>query len=176
MEINKPLPVKCFSGIIFNATCDIAAFLTDVEKVFGRIDAQSEIFAFDMTDYYEKEMGRDLKRMFIAFEKLIFPGQLPEIKLTTNLLEKGRIREDGRTCNLDPGYLDLDKVILASAKYAGQKIYLDQGIYADPVLSFHRKAFHPYSWSFPDFSQGRYDEFFLNVRQIYKTQLKQCSY
>ncbi len=172
MEINNPLPVKCFSGIIFNKNCDLASFIMDVQNVFGKIDAQSELFDFNMTNYYEKEMGQDLGRIFVSFEKLIFPDKLPEIKLTGNLMEKCRMKTEGRTFNMDPGYLDLDKVILASAKYAGQKIYLDKGIYADPVLFFHGKAFHPYAWSFPDFSLGRYDGFFLEMRHIYKMQLK----
>ncbi|MCK4813965.1 MAG: DUF4416 family protein [Candidatus Marinimicrobia bacterium] len=173
MDVQKAPRVKCVLGIIYNFKCDIDAFLRFLETVFGKQDYISSVLSFDFTDYYEPEMGKDLKRVFVSYNRLIIPQQLPEIKRLTNIIERNFMDHHKRTINLDPGYLDLDKFVLASAKYARQKIYLDKGIYADPTLYFYKKTFHPYEWSFPDFTTGCYDDFFLKVRQHYKHQLKQ---
>jgi hypothetical protein len=65
--------------------------------------------------------------------------------------------------------MDLNKVVLASAKYNGQKIYLDHGIYADPTLWYEKGSFHPYPYSFPDFKTGEYIETFIQIRALYKS-------
>lgn len=74
--------------------------------------------------------------------------------------------------NLDVGYLDFHKLVLASAKYNGQKIYLDQGIYADPTLYFEGGQFHAFENTFPDFKSNTYHEVFLKIRNTYKAQIK----
>jgi len=77
-----------------------------------------------------------------------------------------------RKVNLDPGYLDYDKFVLASAKYNGQKIYLDCGIWADLTLHYEKGKFDPYPWSFPDFKSRMYDGAFLEMRRLYKDRRK----
>lgn len=173
MRTQEALNVKCIMGLIYQAEYDISHCLKHLERVFGPRDLLSERFIFDFTDYYEPEMGSPLYRIFISFENLIRPGRLAEIKRLTNIIEDLFARNGKRCINLDPGYLDLDKFVLASAKYAGQKIFLGGGIYADPTLYFYQKAFHAYSWSFPDFRTDVYRKFFLEARVLYKQKLKQ---
>ncbi len=79
---------------------------------------------------------------------------------------------DGRRkVNIDPGYMDLFKLVLASAKFQGQKICLGKGVYADPTL-YYDKGWKSYDWSFPDFKSGRYDEFLAGVRRSYKNKMR----
>ena len=54
----------------------------------------------------------------------------------------------------------------------GQKIYLDQGIYADLTLTFERGEFHVVENTFPDFKSGNYNHVFIKFRKTYKSQLK----
>ncbi|MBN2201839.1 DUF4416 family protein [bacterium] len=75
-----------------------------------------------------------------------------------------------RQVNFDPGYMDYDKFVLASAKYNGQKIYLDCGIWADLTLHYEKGRFDPYPWSFPDFKSGLYQEVFQEIRARFKAQ------
>lgn len=172
MDIQTVHPVKLIIGIIFTPDSDLATYTTHLQKVFGKPDLQSPTYPFDMTNYYAPEMGRELLRSFCAYRKLIDPGELAEIKRLCNVIEGHFARDEKRRINLDPGYLDMDKFVLASAKYGRQKIYLEKGIYADPTLYYYQKAFHAYEWSFPDFRSGRYDDFFLTLRRLYKQQRK----
>ncbi len=173
MDKVKTFPVKLVIGLIF-AEQDIAeTTIKHLQKVFGKADLQSLVYPFDMTDYYAPEMGPDLLRRFCSFRDLIDPSELPEIKRLSIMIEKHFSYEGKRRVNLDPGYLDMDKFILASTKYGRQKIYIADGIYADPTLHFFNKTFHAYEWSFPDFRCGRYDEYFMKIRNHYKQQRKE---
>ena len=94
------------------------------------------------------------------------------MKLLCNGIETELSRDGKRTVNLDAGYLDHNKVLLASAKEAGQKIYLDKGIYADLAGRYKGGHYQPFEWSFPDFRDGRYDGELLKMRSVYLKQLK----
>lgn len=159
-------------GIIYAHDADIHNCIQHLERVFGPIDIHSKVYDFDITDYYENEMGKVLKRQFVSFEKLIEAQFIAEIKRISNIIEENYAINGLRHINLDPGYLDMDKFVLASAKYGRQKIYLDKGIYADPTLYYFKKEFHAYSWSFPDFSSGVYNDFFYQARLLFKKQMK----
>ncbi|RKY56265.1 MAG: DUF4416 domain-containing protein [Candidatus Neomarinimicrobiota bacterium] len=172
MEIQSTPKVKCIFGLIYTNSSNITACIEHLEKVFGPSDMISEDYSFNITDYYENEMGSGLKKKFISFTNLIEAQKLSEIKRISNIIEGHYITLSGRSINLDPGYLDMDKFVLASTKYGRQKIYLNKGIYADPTLYFFKKEFHAYTWSFPDFTSGIYNDFFLKVRIQYKQQIK----
>lgn len=172
MDIQETPKVKCIIGIIYSLDSDIKLCIKHLEKVFGPSDLISSEYDFNVTNYYENEMGQDLKRCFISFNKLIDADQLAEIKRLSNVIEMNYAKEGHRSINLDPGYLDMDKLVLASAKYGRQKIYLSKGIYADPCLYFFKKQFHSYEWSFPDFTSGLYNDYFIKVRKAYKEGIK----
>ncbi|MDD3966822.1 MAG: DUF4416 family protein [Candidatus Neomarinimicrobiota bacterium] len=172
MDVKTVQPVKLVMGIILAAQEDPAVFTLHLQRVFGKQDFQSPAYAFDLTDYYAPEMGAGLIRIFTAYQKLIEPDDLAEIKRLCNVIEQHFALAGKRVVNLDPGYLDLDKFVLASAKYGRQKICLGKGIYADPTLYYFDKSFHAHEWSFPDFKSGRYDADFLTLRQRYKQQLR----
>ena len=168
----KPDPVKLFSGIIFSDDVIRESAVDELQSRYGSIDFQSQTMEFNLTDYYVPEMGAPLFRVFIAFDKLIMPDEIAGIKCETNALEDRLAVAGQRKVNLDPGYMDFDKIVLASAKYNGQKIYLKRGIWADLTLRFERGRFMPYPWSFPDFKTGMYEESFLEIRRLYKRQRK----
>jgi hypothetical protein len=168
-------PVKLFCGIIasrdeiFNRSTEC---LTDF---FGPIDHSSPLLEFKFTDYYEKQMGEDLKRKFISFAKVVPPENLSEIKIQTNRLEEETKREFGsvkRIVNLDPGYLTASALIIATAKDFSHRIPLQKGIFAHLELLFGRNEVNTLSWTYPDFRTEEYQQFFLEVRKIYLKQIK----
>jgi hypothetical protein len=126
---------------------------------------------FDFTAYYESEMGANLLRKFIAFERPVSPADLAEIKLWTNGVEASfseaaasRRPPVRRPINLDPGYVTLSKLVLATTKDHAHRIYLDRGIYAEVTLRFLKGAFEPMPWTYPDYRTEAYRRFFEGVR------------
>jgi len=170
MKPQKPISVKLFIGVLYSNRDILSKALDLLEKEFGPVDFKIEDFEFTVSDYYVEEMGRPIYRSFYSFERLIDPSDLVSIKLKSNEIEDLVAVKNNRKVNLDPGYLDYDKVVLASAKYNGNKVYLDKGIWADLTLFYSKGKFTPYPWSFPDFKLGLYDTFFLEMRSIYKKQ------
>lgn len=172
MQPKAPIPVKYFVGALFTAADLLKTAVSKLELHFGTIDLVSTEFPFDQTDYYIPEMGSPIKRQFFSFSRLLPSEWLAQAKLTTNAIEEHLSVDGHRKVNLDIGYLDLDKVVLASAKYCIHKIHLTAGIYADLALHYAKGQFTPYPWAFLDFKTGEYTSFFLKMRTIYKQQLR----
>ncbi len=172
-KIKEPLKVKLIVGMI-SQDVDLFAEVTQilVEK-FGPVDLKSNVFNFDKTDYYQEEMGTSLKRQFLSFERLIEPKQIVEIKFFTNgLEEKFSLSRDkpSRLINLDPGYLDCTKLVLASTKDSPNRIYLRDGIYGEITSYFSQGTFNFRSWTFPDYRTQEYIELFNEIRKLYIVQ------
>jgi hypothetical protein len=172
-SIQPPPPVKFFVAVLFKDTADLDRAREQLIALWGAIDYEGADHVFDVTKYYESEMGAPLFRRLLAFEKMDAPSLLVGMKLACNEIEGRLAAEDGRrTVNCDAGYLDHNKVVLASAKEAGQKIYIDKGIYADLAARYKSGKYQPFEWSFPDFKDGRYDDELLAIRSIYLGQTR----
>lgn len=167
-----PDPVKLFIAILWGDHDALAQTLHHLRDLWGELDFTGRDQLFDCTHYYDEEMGAPLWRRLIAFELLVPPENLPRAKLTCNALEDGLAHERRRKVNLDVGYLDHNKIVLASCKNAGQKIYLGEGIYADLVGRWQQGRYQPFAWTFPDFREGRYDAELNVIRQTYLSQLR----
>ncbi|MBD3419702.1 MAG: DUF4416 family protein [Chitinivibrionales bacterium] len=172
-DVSAPCPVKYFVAILFREPAQAAAAIASTKQRWGDIDFEGADHLFDVTDYYEPEMGAPLYRRLVTFGELMSPAALVDMKLACNDIEEHLASQGKRTVNLDAGYLDHNKTLLASAKEAGQKVYLDKGIYADLAGRYKKGKYQPFEWSFPDFRDGRYDAELLQVRAAYMAQLKQ---
>lgn len=161
-----PPIVKLFVLALVQPTVEISFVKEMLSEVFGSIDYVSEPLLFDCTDYYESEMGPNLARSIISFTGPHHADILVGAKRACIELEKGCAVEGRRTINLDSGYLDPHKIVLASTKGAGQKIYIDEGIYADLIARYARGSYEVLPWGFPDFKDGRYAKDFLAVRSL----------
>jgi hypothetical protein len=117
-------------------------------------------------------MGARLLRRLVAFQHLLPLEAFVETKLICNKIENKLAGPTGRRANLDVGYLDHNKLVLASAKAAGQKIYLGLGIYGDLVGRYADGRYQPFDWTFPDFKDGRYDTELATLRRVYLDQLR----
>ncbi|MCP2606641.1 DUF4416 family protein, partial [Candidatus Aminicenantes bacterium AC-708-I09] len=118
-EIKPFTPVKLICGIIASDKKIFEMAEKELSFLYGKIDYSSDLILFNFTDYYERQMGPDLKRKFISFERLIDPSELSSIKIKTNELEeeiKKRLNLNRRAVNLDPGYLTRSALIIATAK------------------------------------------------------------
>jgi hypothetical protein len=168
----REFPGKALIGVLFQKEDIYQQFLRHLETIEVEIELESEFYKFDSTDYYQEEMGSGLYRIFLSLKGLYPVEQSVSLKNETNSWENEWKEAGKRTLNLDPGYLDLHKVVLLSGKEGPQKIYLGGGIWSD--LNLIRKAgrFEALPWTFPDLRESRYHPFFERVRENLKLDLK----
>jgi len=162
-------PVKLICGMISARTGLFDRAGEVLADAFGPVDLTSEIMPFDMTDYYEPQMGPGLLRRFVSFAEPFNPAALAEAKLRTNAIEADfAARRDAddppRPINLDPGYIAPSKLVLASMKDFSHRITLRDGVYAEVTLLWRKGLWVALEWTFPDFASGRYDAFLTEAR------------
>ncbi len=77
-------------------------------------------------------------------------------------------RNGKRQINIDPGYVSLGKLVLATTKDQQHRIYLKKGIYAEITLRFVDKRFVPWDWTYRDYKSKQYMEVFNKIRSMLK--------
>lgn len=162
-----PSKVKLFAGLLYTAP-ELSKVETLLEELWGAVQFKSGEFPFTYSHYYDEELGPDIKRRFYVFQKCIDPEEIREVKIESNRVELENASNDLRKWNIDPGYIDLDKIVLATTKPATYRIYLGKGIYAQSTLFFKDKTYHPWSWTYRDYKEPRAIEFFNTVREQFK--------
>ena len=168
----QPRPVKLIAAVLFADAASFGDARDALQHLFSPVDFQSEPVPFDYTDYYRAEMGAPLQRVLLSFHRLVGPGTLASVKHASRDLED-RMAENGcRRVNIDTGYLDMFKLVLASFKGRGNKIYLERGVWADMTLYFTKRGFQTFPWTFPDFKSGLFHADLKRIREIYKAQLR----
>ena len=172
----EPKPAKYFVALLSSCLEHLTSAENDLVSVLGAIDSRSETLPWAESSFYEKEMGPQLLRRFVSFEPLLSPEKLAEVKLTTQQMEeKNRgtmMQPSGRRVNLDPGYVEAGKLVLASTKNASQRIYLRSGIYAEATLLYYEGGFHGCSYTYPDYLWPETLAFLTSLRSIYLQQLR----
>ncbi len=180
-KASPPPAVKLICGMI---SADEALFLRardELSRRFGTIDIVSDVMDFDFTHYYDAEMGSPLKRQFVAFGPLANPDTLAAAKVATNEMEDGlgadraalaeAVRNVQRPINLDVGYVESGKLVLASMKNFSHRVYLRDGVYAEVTLMYQRTAWRTLPWTFSDYGSGRYWPFLNAVRARLRLQM-----
>jgi hypothetical protein len=167
-----PSPAKLVIGLFMKDKSILGPVAETLADAFGPVDLVSPWLPFDYTSYYESEMGGPLFRRILVFKSLIAQEDLPAIKLRTNHLENEYADGDRRRINIDPGFLLLEKFVLATGKNFSHRIYIGQEIYADLTLTFARGAFQTLPWTYPDYASAEIRQFLLQVRYKYSMDLK----
>jgi hypothetical protein len=193
--------VKLFIGILAANETALAAAVKAISKSFGVIDLTSNVWPFTQTDYYKDELGPNALRQFVSLEKLIDPGKLAKIKHTTNKIEQelarslnviasdsssaAQAKEEAkqsqsseaqknlpRPVNLDPGVIEPSKLILATTKNYSHRIYIGNKMFAEVTLIYEKGAWRHFDYTYPDYRQPDYHNFFTKVRSRLMEQLK----
>lgn len=167
-DFPPPEPVKLFVAVLWRDPAAWEEAALRLVRQWGEIDVAGPPVPFDHTGYYAPEMGAPLFRQLFSFSRLFPPETLIAAKQLTTEIEWETTEGGNRTVNLDPGFLDLHKVVLASMKEGGKKIYLGEGIYADMILHYAKGGWHALPWTFPDFRSGIYDDLLIEMRNRYK--------
>ena len=172
----EPRPAKYFVALLSSDSELLTTVESDLAAILGAIDARSEVWPWTVSNFYEKEMGVGLLRRFLSFKPLASAGELARIKLLTQHVEDNyrdkTADHSGRRVNLDPGYIDAFKLVLASTKNAGQRIYLHSGIYAEATLQYFDGAFHGLAHTYLDYLWPETLAFLTSLRSVYVDQLR----
>jgi hypothetical protein len=175
-EPRPPVPVLLIVAAFSRHPEALAWGRGRLEAVFGPVARASEPFLFNQTAYYEATMGRDLRKQFLAFENLIAPDCLPDVKRQTNALEHELAATgaypEARPLNLDPGVLSLGKFLLATTKDQAHRVYLRDGIFAEVTLRYQAGRYEPWPWTYADYRQTCVHEFLLEAREYYRERLR----
>ncbi|MDC7127032.1 MAG: DUF4416 family protein, partial [Spirochaetales bacterium] len=172
-EIKKYIKENLIIGVLSTLPDAENALFEELQKLYGEADLITDPLNFKWTSYYDKEMGDSIRRRFLSFKRLIDPSELSLIKHATNDIEQKYVVGEGRKINLDPGLLDLNRLILATTKNVGHRIPLQDGIYGEVTLIYMKKEFHALDWTYPDYQSPEYISILEKIRSLYKEKLKQ---
>lgn len=160
------LLVQYFIGVLLTPNAPSEGVAKILEDAFGSFDLTSPLF-----QDYTPEKGEG-HRIFFSLKKLHPASRLARFKEDAMLLEQEFFMKKGkRSVNLDPGYLDATKVVLASSKEGGHKIALTEKIYASLILDYTGETFRSFDWTPADFKSGKYFLFLNQMREQFLKKL-----
>lgn len=163
---NLPEPALLLVSILGREDERLLAVIPELEVHFGPLDCLTPKLPFDFSPYYEREMGRPLCRRLAVFSEPFHRQQLPAVKNLTNSLEQRLADSSGRRIvNLDPGYLAIEHLVLATTKKSYHRPYLGEGIYADLTLIYQYGKYQALPWTYPDYASDDYTGFFADLRR-----------
>ena len=171
MSSGHPPPVKVIVGALYRDEGPWAEAVAGLEELLGPAETRTAPLPFEFSSYYKREMGADLLRTWLAFEDLRPGDGLADLKLAAGRIEGRLARADGtRRVNLDPGFLSIGGLVLASTKEATHRVYLRDGIWAELTLWFHAGVLNELPWTYPDYGDERTKSWLTGLREAYKEQ------
>jgi hypothetical protein len=161
-----------FIASLYSSPDIFAAAIPFLRKRFGEVFYESPCLSWDYSSYYAEEMGSPLHRSFLFFDQVLDPTALVEAKLAAGELEDVFSLNGRRQINLDPGYLTLAKVVLASSKNYSHRIYLGSGVFCELELFYEKGRFIPLPYTYFDYRDGDCLAVFSNARKLFKQKLE----
>jgi len=178
LEFLSPEPCSLFIGVLGKEQGDFEEAKSFLLERWGPMVMEWGPHPFSSyTDYYHQEMGSPLFRWFVAFEGLISPESLVRIKNETRSLEAEYLLRPGlsppcRRVNLDPGTLQMPRIVLASGKDHAHRLYLGEGIYGELTLLYEKKRWKSLPWTYPDYRSEAYHGFLSSLREYHRFALR----
>lgn len=170
--MKKSSPVELtilFAGMLYhNRECFTRA-KEELKESFGEIAMEGPAQEWNVSDYYRAELGWPITRTFIFFRDRVDPLTLPDIKLITNDIEERLSSEGRRNINIDPGYMTLSKVVLASTKNYSHRIYIGKGVFAEVSLVRVKGKYRPHLFTYKDYASEICTEIFEQARELLRT-------
>jgi hypothetical protein len=160
--------VQPIVGVLAASLALLEEARTAVAEAIAPIASASDPRRWTESAYYAAEMGPEIWRQYLACDRRMAPDALGELKRLTGRLEERWRGPRGRAINLDPGYLDLLRVVLASTKDAAHRVAIGPGLWAEATLHFERGTFAPWPYTYPDYAGADARAFFTGVRELFR--------
>jgi hypothetical protein len=167
----SPPGVRRIAGLLASSPALLDEAQQAVSETIGFVTAASAAEPWTASRYYEPEMGVEIWRRYLILDGLMPPDELVALKLATNALELRWCSLEHRSVNIDPGYVDLNRLVLASTKDAAHRIYVGHGIYAEVTLRYVDGTFVPLPYTYPDYAMPSTRAFFTRARAGYRSEL-----
>lgn len=166
-------PALIFTAVLFSPSVNREKIIGELRSKIGDFLVCSREVDFVWSDYYEPEMGKDLKRLFIVYKDIVQRDKIVKIKRLTDEMEKEYSKDGKRTINIDPGLLCMENLILATNKPFFHRIYLSDGVYAEVTMFYKHDTYNPIEyWTYPEYRSTPVLDFFNNARSLIVASLK----
>ena len=194
--IKKSPPSVRFVAVFSAEDRFLRIALERLEAHWGKIAALGQAFDFVESPYYLRTMlvpqppesrlpesqhdrtPRALRKQMALFADPYDPAELAADKIQSNRWERDWTEEltlsqddSKRLINIDPGYLSMTKLVLASTKNREHRIYLRDGIYAEVTLAFRDQAWTSMPWTYADYQRPDVLEFLKLARKGFTSNL-----
>lgn len=170
-ETRQSKAVLIVAGMYKTNECYEKALLL-LTKKFGKESHTSEEFIFSYSNYYSKEMGENLKKKIIVFEKMVSRDYLVKAKKITDKIEATFLENGKRNINLDPAILTLENFILATNKNFTHRIFLSKNVFADLTLIYKKnEGYTSLPWTYSDYSSENIKKFLNKTRELFYSRL-----
>ncbi len=199
--IKKSPPSVRFVAVFSAEDRFLRIALERLEAHWGKIAALGQAFDFVESPYYLRTMlvpqppesrlpesqlpesqhdrtPRALRKQMVLFADPYDPAELAADKIQSNRWERDWTEEltlsqddSKRLINIDPGYLSMTKLVLASTKNREHRIYLRDGIYAEVTLAFRDQAWTSMPWTYADYQRPDVLEFLKLARRGFTSNL-----
>lgn len=166
---------KLIVGVIYHEPEILEKAMARLVEEFGPIEDVSEEFSFsaEFSEYYDEEIGGEGMRRIYSFRDTVDPARQASIKEMTNSIE-AELSEDGRRLiNLDPGFINHGRLMLATTKATGFRVPLERGIYTELTLYWSRGGWQKFPWTYRDYQSERVQKFITGVRARYLAQRRE---
>lgn len=153
-----------FMAVMYSSEDVFAKTKNDLISEYGEVKAESFTYSFSFTDYYEQEMGLNLKKKFLIFNKEVSKKDLIEIKFFITEIEEKYSQDNKRTVNIDPGYLSSKELVLATFKQRSFKEKIHDKVWLHKVLEFDGNNIKHFFHTFADYKVKNNQEFILSKK------------
>lgn len=165
---------KLIMGVIYHDVEVFERAMAILTEKFGEVEDMCEEFSFskEFSSYYDTELGGEGMRRIYSFKRLVDPSEQADIKTFTNELELSLSPEGMRLINLDPGFINHGRLMLATTKNTGFRVALKDGIYTELTLFYARGGWNKFPWTYRDYQSKKVQDFLTVVRKKYLEERK----
>lgn len=170
-DMTIPPKAKLFISVIYSSDDILTETEKRLVKKFGSVDFRTRSLPYVSGELF-REKGAAQLRIFISFAKLIRREKIVSAKKYTESLEK-RFMENGvQGAKIDPGYLTLSNVFIATGRDYFHRTYIGKGVYLENEYRYVAKRYQPWEWTPPDLHKPENIFFFHEVRILYQRQIE----
>lgn len=135
----------------------------------SKIIKKSPVIRFDkISEYYCREMGPIILKQLFLTDKIINCFDLAKYKKLAISTENDNKVHGKRLYNIDPGYINLSQIVLASTKFSPHRLPVDDNIWAEITLLRIDRMWKNLIWTYQDYKTDEFRNFMEEIRPVLK--------